>query len=71
QEGFDAAFELTCRDLCFLYGTSRAVPSHLSEACDKRKREVPRPIAHKACLDGFKAGLAATNRLINEKIEAV
>lgn len=33
-----------------------------------RRREVPRPIAHKACLDGFKAGLAATTALVNEKI---
>lgn len=36
-----------------------------------RKREVPRPVAHKACVEGFNAGLAATTALISKRIESV
>ncbi|CAB1106328.1 unnamed protein product [Ectocarpus sp. CCAP 1310/34] len=102
QEGFDEAFNLTCRELCSFHGTSRLVPSHLGGACDKRgmqrnvqqpsiptvvpsferpsnmqhdafhrKREVPRPAVHRACVDGFNAGLAATTTLVTKRIESM
>ncbi|CAN0441782.1 unnamed protein product [Ectocarpus sp. 12 AP-2014] len=71
QEGFDEAFNLTCRELCSFHRTSRLVPSHLGGACDKRKREVPRPAVHKACVDGFNAGLAATTTLVTKCIESM
>lgn len=36
-----------------------------------RKREVPRPVSYKACVDGFNAGLAETATLVTKRIESV
>eukprot|EP00903_Cladosiphon_okamuranus_P007043 g6847.t1 len=36
-----------------------------------RKREVPRPVAHKACVDGFNAGVASTTALVTQRIESL
>lgn len=57
--------------LRFAHSQSAAIRPPLEYENSGRKREVPRPVAHKACLDGFKAGLEATTLLVNKKIEAV
>lgn len=36
-----------------------------------RRRAVPKPIAHKACIDGFKAGFAETSAMVTKYIDAV
>ncbi|CAB1102336.1 unnamed protein product [Ectocarpus sp. CCAP 1310/34] len=36
-----------------------------------RKRAVPRPAVHKACVGGFNAGLAATTALVTKRIESM
>ncbi len=36
-----------------------------------RKREVPRPVSYKACVDGFNAGVAETTTLVTKRIASV
>ncbi|CAM9115156.1 unnamed protein product, partial [Laminaria digitata] len=69
QEAFEKALEFTCVEACQRHGTGRVPESRLGEACDRRRREVPRPIAHKACVDGFNAGFAATTAFMAERVE--
>lgn len=51
--------------------TLALTPTDIFHERPTRKRETPRPVAHKACEDGFKAGFTATKELITKKIESV
>ena len=66
KESFDTAMHGLCGKACSGKLPGNAAENESSQYCSSAKNDMPRPTAHKACQDGFRAGFQAAMAFAKE-----